>query len=47
MLKTQKFISGYAVPERNADKEYDQVLDEIVSLQEELEDYLKVKFTLT
>jgi hypothetical protein len=36
-------FAGYAVPERNADKEYDEVLDEIAELEGELEEYLKVK----
>jgi DNA mismatch repair protein MSH6 len=34
---------GYAVPERNADKEYDGVLDEIAELEGNLQEYLKVR----
>lgn len=33
--------TGYAIPERNADAEYDAVLDEIDELEVELKEYLK------
>lgn len=33
--------TGFAVPERNADPEYDSILDEINDLEEELQEYLK------
>lgn len=33
---------GYAIPERNADPDYDAILSEIDDLNEELKDYLKV-----
>lgn len=33
--------TGFAIPEKNADQEYDTILDEIEDLEEELRDYLK------
>lgn len=33
--------TGFAVPERNADPEYDSILDQISKLEDDLEEYLK------
>ena len=36
--------TGFAVPERNDDPEYDEIIDDIETLEAELHDYLKVSF---